>query len=60
MANEEGEEGTVREFGMDMYTPAIFKMDSQQVEHRELCSGLCGSLDGQGAWGRADSWTCVA
>ena len=29
---------TVREFGMDMYTPAIFKMDNQQVQHRELCS----------------------
>ena len=31
-------EGTVREFGMDMYTPAMFKMDNQQVQHRELCS----------------------
>ena len=32
---------------------AIFKVDSQQgptVEHRELCSVLCGSLDGGGAW----------
>ena len=29
---------------------AIFKVDSQQgptVEHRELCSVLCGSLDGR-------------
>ena len=33
-------------------------MDNQQrpiVQHRELCSELCGSLDGSGAWGR----TCV-
>ena len=32
---------------------AIFKMDNQQgptVQHRELCSVLCGSLDGRG-WG---------
>ena len=33
---------------------AIFKMDSQQgpaVQHRELCSVLCSSLDGRGVWG---------
>ena len=30
---------------------AIFKMDNQQgptVQHMELCSMLCGSLDGKG------------
>ena len=30
-------------------------MDKQQgptVQHRELCSTLCGSLDGRGVWGR--------
>ena len=35
----------------------IFKMDNQQrptVQHMELCSVLCGSLDGRGVWGR---WT---
>ena len=34
---------------------AMFKMDNQQgptVQHRELCSMLCGSLDGRGAWGK--------
>ena len=39
---------------------AILKMDQQQrpaVEHRDLCSMLCGSLDGRGARGRMD--TCV-
>ena len=30
-----------------VYT-AIFKMDNL---HRELCSTLCGSLDGRGVWG---------
>ena len=38
----------------------IFKMDNQQgpnVQHRKLCSVLCGSLDGRGVWGRMD--TCI-
>ena len=42
---------------------AILKMDQQQgpaVEHRELCSMLCGSLDGRGARGRMDSLICMA
>ena len=32
-------------------------MDNQQgptEQHRELCSMLCGSLDGRGVWGRMD------
>ena len=36
---------------------AVFKMDNQQgpiVYHMELCSRLCGSLDGSGVWGRMD------
>ena len=35
-------------------------MDNQQgptVQHMELCSMLCGSLDGRGVWGRMD--TCL-
>ena len=42
---------------------AIFKMGIQQeatVEHRELCSMLCGSLDGRGVWGSVDTRVCVA
>ena len=38
---------------------AIFKMDHQQgpnVECGKLCSGLCGSLNGRGVWGK---WICV-
>ena len=33
---------------------AMFRMENQQgptVEHRELCSVLCGGLDGRGVWG---------
>ena len=39
---------------------AMFEMDNQQgptVFHRELCSMLCGSLDGRGIWGRME--TCI-
>ena len=42
---------------------AIFKMDNQQgptIQHRELCSMLCGSLDGWGVWGRMDKCICMA
>ena len=38
----------------------LCKTDNQQrpsIEHRELCSRLCGSLDGRGIWGRMD--TCI-
>ena len=41
----------------------IFKMDNQQglaVGYRELCSMLCGSLDGRGVWGRVDTGTRMA
>ena len=37
---------------------AIFKMDHQQgptVKHMELCSVLCGSLDGRVVWRRMDT-----
>ena len=42
---------------------AIFKMDNQQrptVEHGELCSMLCGSLDGRRVWKRMDICICMA
>ena len=41
---------------------AVFKMNNQcpTVQHRELCSGLCGSLDRRGVGGRKDTCTCVA
>ena len=26
----------------------------------ELCSGLCGSLDGRGVWGRMETCICMA
>ena len=39
---------------------AVFRMDDQQgptVQHMELRSMLCASLDGRGVWGRMD--TCI-
>ena len=30
------------------------------VRHRELCSKLCGSLDGRGVWGRMDTGVYLA
>ena len=41
----------------------IFKMDNPQGptgQHRELCSMLCGSLDGRGVWERRDTCVCMA
>ena len=38
-------------------------MDSQQnptVCHRELCSKLCGNMDGKGVWERIDTCKCMA
>ena len=45
------------------YIYAIFKADNQEgpiVQHKELCSMLCGSLDGSGVWGRMDTCVCMA
>ena len=53
-------ESLIGEFGMDNIHTAVFKMDNQQgptVWHMELCSMLCGSLDGRGVCGRMD--TCI-
>ena len=30
------------------------------VQHMELCSVSCGSLDGRGVWGRMDTHICMA
>ena len=56
-------EGIVRKFGIGMYTLLYLKWITNQgpiVEHRELCSKLCGSLDGRGVWGRMDICICMA
>ena len=34
--------------------------DLPTVEHRKLCSVLCGSLDGRGVWRRMDTCICMA
>ena len=42
---------------------AVYKMDNQHgptVQQKELCSILCGSLDGRRVWGRMDTCTCMA
>ena len=42
---------------------AVFKTDNQQgptVQHRELCSMLCGSPDGKQIWERMDTCICMA
>ena len=54
-----GQEGIVREFGMDMYTLLYLKWITNKDLlvlgtywfHREPCSILCDSLDGRGVWG---------
>ena len=41
----------------------IFKMDNQEgtsEQHMEVCSTLCGSLDGRGVWGRMNTCICKA
>ena len=42
---------------------AVFKTDNQwrpTVQHRELCSILCDSLDERRVWGRIDTCICMA
>ena len=59
----EKDEGKRQEVWDGHVHSAIFKMDNQQgptVQHRELCSMVCGSLDARGVWGRMDTCICVA
>ena len=47
---------------MDHVRIAIFKLDNQQgptVQHMELPSMLCGSLDGRRVWGEMDTCICM-
>ena len=48
--------------GIDMYALLYLKWITNRptVEHRELCSMLCGSLDERGLWGRMDTCICMA
>jgi len=52
---ERWKEGIVREFGIDMFTWLYFKWITN-VQHRELCSMLCGSLDGEEWIHVLDGW----
>ena len=45
-----------------LFSPLRIVIHIQQgstVEPRELCSVLCGSLDGRGVWGRMDTCICI-
>ena len=45
----------VREFGVYMCTLLYLQWVTNKVlEHRELCSVSCGSLDGRGIWRKRD------
>ena len=44
-----------REFEIDKYIPLYLKW----MTNKELCSMLCGSLDGRGVWGRMDTCICM-
>ena len=60
---EECGEEIVRKFRIDIYTLLYLKWITRQdptVDHRELCSLLCGSLDGKGVWGRMYTCICMA
>ena len=48
--------GIIRELGRDMYTLLYLKWITNKdlIQHRGLCSMLCGSLDGRGIWGKMD------
>ena len=52
-SGEEWEEMIAREFWLDMCTLLYLKHNQQgpTVQHRELYSRLCGSLDGRGVGG---------
>ena len=55
-------EGIVREFGINTYTLLYLEWITNKdlLQHRELCSMLCGSLGGKGVWGRMDTCICMA
>ena len=50
-----------REFEVDMYTLLYLKwITHKNLLYMELCSILCGSLDGRGIWGRMGKCICMA
>ena len=59
---ENGRKDSQGVWGGHIHT-AVFKMDNQQgptAQHRELCSVLCGSLDGRRVWRSMDTCVCLA
>ena len=58
-----GGEGTLREFGMDMYTLLYLKWTTNKdllYSTKNSAQQLCGNLDGRGVWGRMDTCICMA
>ena len=55
-------EKLVSELGMDRYTLRYLKCITNKdlLQHMDLWSMLCGSLDGKGVWGRTDTCMCTA
>ena len=56
-------DGTVSEFAMDRYTLLYLKWITNKdllYKHMELCSMLCGSLDGRRVWRRMGICRCMA
>ena len=52
-------EGIVRDFRKVMYTLLYYNGEPTKTCCIGLCSMLCASLDGRGAWGRMDTCICV-
>ena len=56
-------EGWEKEIGSLAWTSThcnINMLKGSTVWHREVCSALCGSLDGRGFVGRMDTCICMA
>jgi len=51
--------GIVGELGMDIYTLLYLKWITNNDLHNEVCSMLCGSLDGRGVWGKIGTCMCM-
>ena len=52
-----GGKGTLREFGMDMYT--LLYLKDLLYSTKNSAQQLCGNLDGRGVWGRMDTCICM-
>ena len=56
----EAEKWWIRDDKQMSEVPFQMKIKRPTIYHRELCSMLCASLDGRGAWGRMETCICMA